>query len=60
MVQDPVYPGSATSAFFQGHTYGIWKFPDWGKIRATAVGLHHSHGTEGSELHPQLMEMLDP
>ena len=35
-----------------------------GRIRATAVGLHHSHSNMGSEPHlrptPQLMATLDP
>ena len=35
-----------------------------GRIRATAAGLHHSHGNTESEPHlrttPQLMAMLDP
>ena len=51
--------------FFQGHTDGIWKFPQAkGQIVAIASSLHHSHSQAGSQLclrpTPQLTATPDP
>ena len=32
-----------------GFTCGIWKFPGWGRIGATAASLCHSHSSARSE-----------
>ena len=51
---------------FWGCTHGIWRFPGQARvlIKATAVGLHHSHSNAKSKLRvqpiPQLMAMSDP
>ena len=51
---------------FQSRTPGTCKFLGWGRIRAVAAGLHHSHSHSHSgskpslQPAPQLTAMLDP
>ena len=55
MLQGPSNTSGGTSSVLWDYLFlffeGIWRFPGWGRMRATAASLHHSHSNWGSELH---------